>query len=261
MDRRDWGNDFDRVAATGTLVRVFDPWILVIALVIAFAAAVVQGSVGFGFAVTSAPLLALLDGDFVPVPIQLISIPLAVVAAVREWDRVDLSGVGWIITGRVPGSILAAWVLTVAAQRTVDLLIGGIVLIAVVAIGTGVSIPMTTGTKLVAGLTAGFSGTASSIGGPPIALLYRNEPGPTVRATMGLILAIGLCINVTVLTIAGLVGMSDLVAAAAIGPAAALGFLLSSRLTAHFDGAFLRRAILVVAATAAVALIARAVTG
>ena len=40
---------------------------------------------------------------------------------------------------------------------------------------------------LIAGLLSGFMGTITSVGGPPMAMVYQNMPGPKVRAGFMLI--------------------------------------------------------------------------
>jgi uncharacterized protein len=237
---------------------MYEPWALAGAMLIVFLGAAVQGSVGTGFAVVSAPILALIDPDFVPIAPQFLALMIAVSSLVRERAGLDMAGVGWVIVGRIPGSLAAAAVLTYAVGRTIDFLIGGIVLIAVLVLMSGVRVPLTTGTRIVAGAFSGFSGTASSIGGPPIALLYRDQRGPTVRATLGVIFTIGIVINLIVLTVTGILDRDDIITAAMLTPATALGFAGSSFLHTRVEGNILRTGILVVAATSAVALLLRA---
>lgn len=240
---------------------MYEPWTLAGAMLIVFLGAAVQGSVGTGFAVVSAPILTLIDPDFVPIAPQFLALMIAVSALVRERGGLDMAGVGWVILGRIPGSIAAAAVLMYAVGRTLDFLIGSIVLIAVLVLMSGVRVPLTTGTRIVAGVFSGFSGTASSIGGPPIALLYRDQTGPTVRSTLGVIFAIGIVINLIVLTVTGILDRNDIITAAMLAPATALGFAGSSLLHKRVEGAVLRRGILVVAAVSAIALLLRAFFG
>lgn len=240
---------------------MYEPWTLAGAMLIVFLGAAIQGSVGTGFAVVSAPILTLIDPDFVPIAPQFLALMIAVSALVRERGGLDMAGVGWVILGRIPGSIAAAAVLMYAVGRTLDFLIGSIVLIAVLVLMSGVRVPLTTGTRIVAGVFSGFSGTASSIGGPPIALLYRDQTGPTVRSTLGVIFAIGIVINLIVLTVTGILDRNDIITAAMLAPATALGFAGSSLLHKRVEGAVLRRGILVVAAVSAIALLLRAFFG
>lgn len=237
---------------------MYEPWIAVGAMLIVFGGAALQGSVGFGFAVLSVPILTLLDPRFVPVAPQILALPMAIAALLRERGGLDTAGVGWIIGGRIPGALIAAAVLSFAVDRTLDLLIGSIVLVAVLILGSGIQVPLNRLTRFAAGLFSGFSGTASAIGGPPVALLYRNQTGPTVRSTLGTIFAIGIVINLVVLVATGIADQDDLTTALILAPAATVGFAVSSLLHRRVEGRILQNGILIVATISAVGLLARA---
>lgn len=237
---------------------MYETWELVGAMVIVFLGGALQGSIGFGFAVLSVPILTLLNPDFVPVAPQIIALPMSLAALLRERGGLDTAGVGWIIAGRVPGALLAALVLSFAMGRGLDLLIGSIVLVTVLILASGVHVPLNNATRMAAGVFSGFSGTASAIGGPPIALLYREQTGPTVRSTLGTIFAVGIVINLVVLTATGILDRDDIVTALILGPAAAFGFAGSSLLHRRVEGRTLRIGILIVATVSAIALLARA---
>jgi uncharacterized protein len=255
----DWCVDFSRRLATATLPPMYDPWTLAGAMLVVLLGAALQGAIGFGFAVVAAPILTLLDPGYVPVAPQILVLPMGVAALMRERAGADFSGLGWVVTGRVPGSLVAALVLGVATAKTLDLLIGGLVLVAVLILGSGLTVPLNRTTRFWAGLVSGFTGTASSIGGPPVALLYRTQSGPTVRATLGTIFSIGIVINLIVLAVTGLIVRDDLVISAILAPAAVIGFAASSLVTKHVEGRILRNGILIVATVSAVALIVRGV--
>jgi hypothetical protein len=237
---------------------MYETWALIGALLIVSLGAALQGSIGFGFAVVSVPVLTLLDPEFVPVAPQILALPMSFAALLRERGGVDRAGVGWIIVGRVPGSLGAAVVLMFAVGRTLDLLIGGIVLVTVLILASGIHVPLNAVTRVAAGVFSGFSGTASAIGGPPIALLYRDQTGPTVRSTLGTIFSIGIVINLVVLALTGIVDRHDLFTALILSPAAILGFAGSSLLHRRVEGRILRVGILVMATVSAVALLLRA---
>lgn len=240
---------------------MYETWVLIAAMFVVFLGAALQGSIGFGFAVLSAPLLTLLDPNFVPVAPQIIALPMSLAALVRERGGVDMAGVGWIIAGRVPGALMAAAVLAFAVGRALDALIGGIVLVAVLLLAGGIRVPLNQATRFAAGVFSGFSGTASAIGGPPVALLYRDQTGPTVRSTLGTIFAIGIVINLVVLTATGILDRDDITTALILAPAATAGFAGSSLLHRRVEGRVLRNGILVVATASAIGLLARAAFG
>jgi len=70
-------------------------------------------------------------------------------------------------------------------------------------------------------------GTLTSVGGPPIALVYPNASGPTLRSTLSAFFAIGATISIGVLSVAGRFGVKELLWGIAMFPLLALGFYAS----------------------------------
>ena len=59
---------------------------------------------------------------------------------------------------------------------------------------------------MLAGATSGVLGTATSIGGPPMALVWQNSSGPKLRGTMSGFFLVGSVLSIAVLAITGGVG-------------------------------------------------------
>jgi uncharacterized membrane protein YfcA len=114
---------------------------------------------------------------------------------------------------------------------------------------------------LGAGLVSGVSGTAASIGGPPVALLYQDQTGPQVRATMAAYFTAGTVLSLAGLLVGGQVGGEDVVAAGALLPFVVAGFLLSGPARRLLDRGWVRPAVLAVSIAGAVFLLANAVLG
>jgi uncharacterized membrane protein YfcA len=229
--------------------------------VVALTAAAVQGTVGVGFAMIAVPILSLLDPRLAPVPEILVILPLTIVMAWKERHAMDLHGVGWIIAGRFPGAAIGVALLAVATRRTLDIFIGIVVLAAVAIIGTSIRVHRTPATKFGAGVAAGTTGLVSSIGGPPVALLYSAEEAARIRSTLAAIFTIGVSITVTVRVATGNVTMTDLEVSAFLFPAVVIGYLVSLAIKDRIPRHAVRASILIVSALAGVALIGRAVAG
>ncbi len=232
---------------------------LVIGLAVIVVAAALQGSIGFGLAVLSVPILTVVDPVYTPIPTLILSLMTAAATLVREHGDLDLEGLGWIIGGRIPGALVGAWILTVITERLLGIVIGVIVLLAVGVLAAGLSVRLTRASRLIAGAISGFSGTAAGIGGPPLALLYRSQSGPVVRSTLGAIFTIGITINLVILAVVGVMTMTDVAVALLLTPAMIVGFGISGRLRLHVDGERVRRGILIVSAIAAVSLLATSI--
>lgn len=234
---------------------------LVIGVGVVVIAAALQGSIGFGLAVLSVPILTVVNPVFTPIPVLILSLMVGAGTMLRERSDLDLEGFGWVITGRVPGALLGAWVLSIATERTLGIVIGVIVLLAVAVLSSGLSVKLSRASRVIAGVVSGFSGTSAGIGGPPIALLYGRQAGPVVRSTLGAIFTIGITINLVILTALRVLTTTDVAVAILLSPAMVVGFAISGRLRPHVDGERVRAGILIVSSVAAVSLLVRSLAG
>jgi len=224
-------------------------------LIIAIAA-LVQGSVGFGLALLSAPLLVLLEPRLVPGPLILVSVFLTVLMSMRDRQSLDVRGVGLALVGRVPGSVLGALLLTWVARDDLTVLFGVLVVAGALMMAFGPPIPPTRVSLLLAGLVSGVMGTSSSIGGPPIALLYQRESGPRMRSTLSAYFTIGALMSAAALALVGKLGWFELRATLELLPGILLGFVLSSRATRWLDRGRTRAGVLWVAGLSGALLVA-----
>ncbi len=232
---------------------------LAIALLVTFVASAVQGSIGMGFGILSVPTLALVHPALAPVPQLLASMPMTMAMAWRERHAVEFRGIVWVVAGRLPGAVLGMGLLSVASPRTLDMVLGALVLGAAALLSGKTNIPKNRGTEFLAGLISGASAVVSSIGGPPIALLYRNAAGPAIRANLAIIFSIGIVVTATARILAGKLSTTDLIVAASLLPAIAGGVFVSRWVTPRVEGARLRTAILVIAGGAGAALLFKSV--
>jgi uncharacterized membrane protein YfcA len=234
---------------------------LLIALVVTVLSVAVQGAIGFGMSIFAVPLLSLVNPLLAPVPQLVIAVPMTLTMLLRERHAFDLRGFGWVISGRLAGTFAGLWLLVIATQRSLSLMIALIVLFAVAIVASGISLPRTPATSLAAGTVSGIAGIVAALGGPPVALLYRNERGPLVRSSLGAVLGFGTAVALITRAAGGKVLWAEIQVGLLLMPAMALGLWLSGRFLSRMDGEVLRRSILVLAALAAAALLARTLLG
>jgi uncharacterized membrane protein YfcA len=220
-----------------------------------FVGALVQGSVGFGLNLIAAPVLALVDPGLVPGPALASAFVLTLLIARRERASIDVRGVRLAMIGRVPGTILAAVAISSLPQRGLAVFFALLVLAAVAMSASRWHFRPTTRTLLGAGALSGFMGTATSIGGPPIALVYQREQGPTIRATLSGYFVLGSILSMAVLAVIGEFGGREIGATAALVPGLVCGFLVSRRTTRLLDRGLARPAILLESTASALALL------
>ena len=170
--------------------------------------ALVQGLIGFGIGPVAAPVLVLIDSSLVPAALLLVTVPHPLMSVAREVDFVDWRGLGWILLGRIPGTAVGAYSVTVLSARLLGVLVASAVLIAVVASVVRWRPRMTREALVVGGLISGAFGTSTAIGGPPIAILYQGSTGPRLRATLAGASFFGVLISIGALGLAGEIWLS-----------------------------------------------------
>ena len=232
------------------------PWLAAANLIIG-TGAFLQGTIGFGMGLFAAPLLALIDRRFVPGPVVAASILLTLLMTRREWADVRRPDLGWSLGGRVAGIMVAVAVLDRVSAGGMDLLLGGLVLGAVVVSAVGGSIRLRPRNLVVAGVVSGFMATTSSVGGPPMALVYQRESGESIRATLSAYFLIGGVLTLIGLGVGGHFRAAEIRGSLALVPGVLAGYQLSHRAVATVSRALLRRLILIVCATSASLLVLR----
>ena len=230
---------------------------LVLIALVMFVGALIQGGVGFGMNLLAAPLFALIEPDLLPAPLLLAAVSLTVLVARRDRAATDRRGLAWALAGRVPGTLAGALLVASISVRGVAIAVGVAVLLAAALNLRDLGLRPTPRTLVTAGLVSGFSGTVSSIGGPPLAVVYAHEPGPVVRGTLSMIFVIGGALSIASLAAVGEVGRDELIAALALQPPLLLGFALSGPLATHLDAGRTRAAVLAVSVAGAVAVIVK----
>lgn len=214
--------------------------------------ATVQGSIGFGMNLVSVPVIALVLPKALPVTVIVLAIPVAVSMIRYERHAIDRMGVGWILVGRIPGTIVGAVVVASVSTAVLQGLAGSFVLLLVAASVLMPAVPVRRGTQIVAGVVSGVSGTSAGIGGPPLALLYQNHPGPTMRSTLAASFAFGTSISLLTLLVAGQVGGPQVLLGLGLAPVVVAGSVLGRRLHRFLDRGWLRPLVLVVAGITAI---------
>ena len=226
----------------------FSAWAVATAIVMTGAA--LQGSAGFGFALLSSPILALVDPRLVPGPLIVAVTLLLGLTAWRERSAVDAQGLGWVLGGRVPGTVAGAFALKALGDRALATALGVLVLLAVVISLGRVRLSRTRPLLLFAGFVSGLMGTTAALGGPAVAVLYQHERGPLVRATLATYFLIGALMSTVALVLVGRLGVLEVTLAVGLLPGIGLGFVASRWTSRWLDQGYTRAAVLVIAGLA-----------
>lgn len=233
------------------------PWLMAAVAAIVVVAAIVQFGLGMGFGLTAAPLLALIDPALVPVPTLFLGMLTSAWGAWHErtairWDEI---GVGFV--GRLAGICAATGVLLlVADQRRFTLVFGVLVALAVVLSLAGRRLAFTRPNLIAMSAISGLMATITSVGAPPMALIYQDRPAQEARPTLAAFFALGCAAALAVLFATGWADSGDVVLAALMLPPMIAGLILARHLRGRFDKRY-RPALLAVAGLAALLLIVR----
>ena len=230
---------------------------LILANGIVSVGAFIQGSIGIGFALVASPILIMIDQAFIPTPSILSGLLLSILIFYRDRASIDFFGLKLSIIGRVFGTFLGAGILLIVSKTMFAYIFALSIIIAVVICASGVTL-LPTGPKLLgAGFLAGFMATTTSVGGPPMALIYQNSSGPTIRSTLSCFFIVGTIISLIVLAIIGKFRQKEILAFISILPGILIGFSFSKYGAKLIDKGYMKKAILLIAFLSSVAIILR----
>ncbi|MGH3662939.1 MAG: TSUP family transporter [Micromonosporaceae bacterium] len=232
---------------------------LVLAGLAVLAGSAVQGGVGFGMTLIATPCVMLADPSLMPGSLLMTAAVLALFSVARDRHEVDWPALGWAFAGRAPGTAVGAGLVAVASPRLLGALVGAAVLGGVLVTARTVEIPIRRSSLVVAGAVAGVSATTTSIGGPPLALLYQHTPGPRMRGTLGVFFLAGALLSLLALAVTRELELREVLAGGFMLPFMAAGFSLSTPLRRRLDAGWLRHAVLLVAGVSAIVLLARSI--
>lgn len=230
-------------------------------LVAALAGATVQAVAGLGLGLVAAPVLVLLAPELMPGSMLVLAAVLPLITLAEEHEDIDYSGLTWSLPTGLIGTVAGVWLVAHLAERWLALAVGLMVLLGVAASWRAVVVPINRGTLALAGVVSGLAGTTTSIGGPPMALLYQHRPPRQVRTTLAVYFVIGAVLSLAGLALGGELTEVQLVGAVLALSLLVLGGRLGGRLRDRVDGASFRTVVLVVCGTSAVVLLRAALGG
>jgi uncharacterized membrane protein YfcA len=202
-------------------------------------------------------VLALVEPSLVPVVLLVLAFGVTSAVLVMDGAHLDLRGTGWALVGRVPGTVGGAVLVAVLPAKPLALLVAAMVVVGVVATLWGFRPRPTRNAVVVAGAVSGLMGTATSIGGPPMAMVWQRFAGPRLRSTMGAFFLVGSVMSLAALTVSGSVDLDNLRYALFLAPAAAVGVLLARPVGRRLDARRTRVTAMALALAGAAVLLVR----
>jgi uncharacterized protein len=219
--------------------------------------AAVQGLVGLGLGLVAAPVTALLEPDLMPDLLLWLALTMPMVTLLREHHQIDWRGLGWALPARVPGTVVGVFFVGLFSAREMGIAVGLMVLASVLLTGIAIRLPVNRGTLVTAGFISGITGTATSIGGPPMAILYQHRTAEQIRSTLAIYFLLGAGFSLVGLGITGSLEGSTFLLAMLLVPCLFLGFALSRLLKRLVAGHHIRGGVLLVCGLSSLVLLAK----
>ena len=228
---------------------------ILVALLTAAFGSLLQGVVGVGLNMFASPILMMDQPRFVPGPILASAVLLTILMVLRDRTGIDLRGIGWMVTGNVPGTILASFLLPVIPHKTIAYILAGLVLAGVALSLSGLHFPPKRWILFLAGFFCGLGSVLASIGGPPVALVNQDMEPRKLRATLSGFFLISGCLSLLGLIPAGRLGTVELNLSLWLFPSVILGFLISAYFIGKMSVSTSRTLLLSLSAISALVLI------
>lgn len=230
------------------------------ACLVVMAGVTLQRCVGIGFALVSAPLLYWLNPAYIPGPILLLGWSLSLITLLSDFCPVDWRRLAPALLCRFPGVLCGAWLLLWLPPAWLGLLFG-LALLAAVWVGfSGSRQSESTFALALGGFFSGVMATTTSVGGPPIALVYlTGRDGVQERYDLAMFFLIGTSMSLIVLFYKQLLSQEVILLSIQLLPAVLVGSFLGQSLTRYLSGPGIRRAMVSISAVTAVLVTGRAI--
>lgn len=202
---------------------------LVVLVAVVLLAGAVQSSLGFGLGIVALPVLAVLAPESLPQSLILMILPSSALVVLQERRGIRWESVGWILIGRTAGTAPGLLLLVLLSPRSLQLLfsVASLVALAVMARARRGWV-LSRRSQVVGGVVSGLMGTATSLGGIPLALLYANQGSQEIRSVLATSLFLGNLVSLVGLVLAGRLSLVDVQLAVGLMTPMFVGMYLGS---------------------------------
>jgi uncharacterized membrane protein YfcA len=219
--------------------------------------ATMQGLVGLGLNLVSAPILTMVTPSLMPEVPLVLAVLLPFLTLARSHEEIDWRGLAWVLPARVPGVALGVLFLALFSDRIVAIAVAVMVLVAVLLSVAPFELPVRRSTLSLAGVLSGLAGTATSIGGPPVALLYQHRSPQQIRSTLAVLFSVGAAMSLAGIWLSGHLDTNAMPMALLLTPCLVLGAWAGARLQPVLADRHVRYAVLAICAASGLVLLIR----
>ncbi|UAA38623.1 sulfite exporter TauE/SafE family protein [Paraneptunicella aestuarii] len=198
----------------------------------------VQTAVGFGMALVAAPIIVVLNPLWVPYVLAVTALVLSLGNTWNQRQHVQWRQIVPPMISRIPGTMLGTWILMTLDTEWLQILVAGMVMLAILVTLKLKPFPSTTTNMSIAGFVSGITGTTTSIGGPPMALVMQHSAGHHARANLSAYFVYSCIVSLIGYMTMDLMTTELWISSLTMIPIAWLGFYLGKRLRPWVDNRF-----------------------
>lgn len=228
---------------------LIEPSLFIVALLAVVAGSALQSMSGFGLAVIASPILVIINPNFLPAPILALGCILSLLNCIRYRQQLHFSNIKLALLARIPGSILGILLLALLPPIFFAIGFSLLIMLSVLLTYRRIDIHHCERNLVIAGFFSGLMGTTTSVGGPPIALVYQNSNLSTLRAELGLFFLIGTLVSLAMLFVSGNINYAQVELTLPLVPALFVGFFLSFYLDKYLGQRYLKPSIAAISLT------------
>jgi uncharacterized membrane protein YfcA len=227
-------------------------------------AAAIQATTGFGFALFSVPLLALLlDPVAAVVATTILSLLISAVVAHDDRGHVRRADAAVVSVAGIAAMPLGLLLLTQLPPRGLQAFIAMVLLVSTALVVRGVRLRSGRATEVAVGATSGALLTSTGMNGPPLVAAFQAQgmPPRQFRGTLSTVFVVQDAAAVLLLALAGAITGEALLAAAIGAPMLVAGWPLGNRQFHRLPPAAFRRVVLALLVVTALVALGEAVRG
>lgn len=222
---------------------------------------------GFGYALIATPILStVIDIKFAIMAVLVTTMALRGITMWRVWGQFNWNTVIITTIGSAVGTAPGSYALKIMSVDTLEIFLGSVLLVATFLMSKQYVMPVTNKTlgRFTAGAISGFFGSATSVGGPPLALYFLNEKQEknTMRANMIWIFGLSSVLGMVAHFFAGNVdAITDWNLLLFMLPAMFLGIYLGEKLFFRLNQQLFRRLSIIIVCCGAMAMLVSGIRG
>lgn len=230
---------------------------VVIVLGLTSLGSMIHGTTGIGLGLVTGPFLLSIEPRFVPGPIVLASVIVAIRHLMAERQHIDRATLTRIVSGMPVGAGAAIGLLALIDDRSMAIAIGLLVIVTALALLNGLTLPPGPKTEIGAGAGSAFGALAAALPGPPLVMSLHDRQPPELRATVAASSVVIAIVTAGSLLAAGRFAGRELQLLALMAPAVLCGLLAARFVRPRVDQQRFRTFVLLLALAGGSSLLIR----